>query len=198
MPPKIQFTKEEIITAALDIASLEGVSKLSVRKVATKLGCSVAPIYVNFENAEALNNAVLERIFQMVWQYLTKPYTSMGFLNIGIGQIMLAKDYPKVFIDFMTCAPNKVDHKLNDNQEMLKIMSEDDLLSDFTDTERAKLLNKMAIFTHGISSSIAFGHYNNDIDVNYWVDLLEETGMQLIFAAKKDFQIPKFEKHLDI
>ena len=40
MPPKPKFSKEEIIDAALDIVSQNGVAALTARELGEKLGCS--------------------------------------------------------------------------------------------------------------------------------------------------------------
>ena len=47
MAPKNKFTKEEIINAAFDIAKVDGLGAITVRRVAQKLNSSIAPIYVN-------------------------------------------------------------------------------------------------------------------------------------------------------
>lgn len=48
------LSREEIIKAAHDIMSVEGVEALSMRRVAEKLGCSVASPYAHFENQEEI------------------------------------------------------------------------------------------------------------------------------------------------
>lgn len=51
MAPKKKFTKDQIIDAAFEIARTEGIEFITIRKVAEKLGGSIAPIYVNFKEA---------------------------------------------------------------------------------------------------------------------------------------------------
>ncbi len=101
MPPKVQFSKQQILDAALKISIDSGISTLTVRKLASELGCSVAPIYVNFENSDALIQAVMDQIRKKAWEYSTKSYTDIGFFNIGIGQILFVKDYPLLFLDLL-------------------------------------------------------------------------------------------------
>ena len=48
------LSREEIIQAADDIMTHEGVEALSMRRVAEKLGCSVASPYAHFENQEEI------------------------------------------------------------------------------------------------------------------------------------------------
>ncbi|MDA3845023.1 MAG: helix-turn-helix domain containing protein [Vallitaleaceae bacterium] len=194
MAPKVQFTKEELVETAFQLAIEEGLAKLTVRKVATRLGCSVAPIYVNFSNANDLNQAVLEKIATTVWGYLTKSYTDIGFLNMGIGQILFAKDYPRLFNDLMVSGENCMDLSESDQNRMLDIMGEDSILEGFTREDNASLLLKMSLFTHGISSSIANGLIPKPFHINDLVDLLDETGFQLIASMRSDYEFKPHPK----
>ena len=45
MPPKVRFRKEEIASAALDIAREKGIDAVTAREVAKALGVSVGPIF---------------------------------------------------------------------------------------------------------------------------------------------------------
>lgn len=46
--PKIKFEKEVLIEKVLEIAKEEGFENVTVRKIAQKIGSSVAPIYTAF------------------------------------------------------------------------------------------------------------------------------------------------------
>jgi AcrR family transcriptional regulator len=48
------LSREEIVQAALEIIRLDGVEGLSMRRIAERLGCSVASPYAHFENQEEI------------------------------------------------------------------------------------------------------------------------------------------------
>ena len=48
------------------IAETEGIDRVTIRKVAEQLGSSIAPIYVNFTDVEALKQAVASPVIQSV------------------------------------------------------------------------------------------------------------------------------------
>ena len=50
MPPKPKFTKEEIVTAALNITREKGIDAVTAREIAAKLGSSARPIFTVFRN----------------------------------------------------------------------------------------------------------------------------------------------------
>lgn len=185
MPPKVQFTRDQIIESALSIAKEEGLSSLTVRKVASRLGCSVAPIYVNFENSEELVDAVMEKIKQISWQYATGSYTDIGFFNIGIGQLLFVRDFPRLYIDLFnsryinTCIPEEVEN------QMVEIMMKDKFLEGLTREENRNLLIKMSIFTSGLT--VAMLDKNNAMPLEKALLLLEETAHQLIHSYRNSF-----------
>lgn len=61
--PKQVIDKERLIDEAYAIASRDGISALSVRKVATACGIAVGSVYVYFPAKGDLTAAVLKRFF---------------------------------------------------------------------------------------------------------------------------------------
>lgn len=55
MPKQVQFTKEIIIKAAIEILCSDGIDALTARSLSRKLGCSVAPIFNQYANMEELS-----------------------------------------------------------------------------------------------------------------------------------------------
>lgn len=90
MPPKLKFTKDEIISAALEITRQSGISAVTARAVAAKLGCSVKPIFGQFENMQQLQLEVLyaayalytKKINQSMSQGKYPPYKASGMAYI--------------------------------------------------------------------------------------------------------------------
>ena len=50
MPPKAKFTREEIITSALQIVRENGIADVTARELGERLGSSARPIFTVFEN----------------------------------------------------------------------------------------------------------------------------------------------------
>ncbi|MDE6790238.1 MAG: TetR/AcrR family transcriptional regulator, partial [Clostridia bacterium] len=61
MPPKVKFSKGQIVLAALDIVREQGITALTARAVADKLKCSVAPVFSVFENMDELREEVIRQ-----------------------------------------------------------------------------------------------------------------------------------------
>ena len=147
MGPKIKFTKEQIIEAAFEIARTEGIDSITMRKVAKKMGSSVAPIYVNFENVDELNKALIERITSISRQLLTEENTGNPFSDMGNASLRFAMEYSVIFRDLVA----KGDKYMQGYDEkmmpvLVEEMQKDPELKGFTVDELKTILLKMRIF----------------------------------------------------
>lgn len=59
MSPKVLFTREEVVAAALEITRKMGLSGLTARSLAAALGCSAKPIFGLFRSMEEVQAAVI-------------------------------------------------------------------------------------------------------------------------------------------
>lgn len=86
MPPKFLFTKEEIISAAVEVVRENGADGLTARALAAKLGCSVKPIFGAFKNMEEVRTEVIKAAEKIYRDRLAKstenknipPYKATG------------------------------------------------------------------------------------------------------------------------
>jgi AcrR family transcriptional regulator len=195
LPPKVQFSKEQIIDSAFAIASETGMSSLTVRKVAARLGCSVAPIYVNFKNSKELISAVSDKIMQLSWEYSTGSYTDIGFFNIGIGQLLFVRDNPRLYLDLINSEYICSDMAKDAHSDLVDIMMKDEMLEDLSREENQQLLLKMSIFTNGLSMELI--NENNNLAIEEAITMLEETAHQLIHSYRTNFR-ESYEPYAEI
>ena len=59
MPPKAKVTREEILSACVDIIRESGFSAVNARALASRLGCSTQPIFSNYQSMEELKKDAL-------------------------------------------------------------------------------------------------------------------------------------------
>ena len=70
MPAIKKISKEAILDAAVDVLREGGASAINARSVAKKLGCSTQPIYLSFQNMDALKTAMTERAMALHTQHV--------------------------------------------------------------------------------------------------------------------------------
>lgn len=185
MPPKIQFTKEQIIEAAFDIACQEGIDSITIRKVAERLGSSIAPIYVNFENVDELVQAVVSKSFAVGQELLAEQDSGNPFFDLGAASLRFAREYSQLFRDLVLQGSRhmrRYDQELG--PEVIAHMKKDPELAGFSDEELKEILLKMRMFQIGLSVMIANQLLAEDFDEMKTRQLLESAGNDVIRAAR--------------
>jgi AcrR family transcriptional regulator len=185
MGPKIKFTKEQIIDTAFEIAKTEGIDSITMRKIAEKMGSSVAPIYVNFKNNNELIEALIERIISISQQLLIKESTGNPFHDMGRASLRFAMEYSVLFRDLVM---KNNDYMKNYDEKMIPAliieMKKDPELEDFTEDELKTILLKMRIFQLGLSVMVANDLLPEDYEEQYLMDILSSAANDIIRSAR--------------
>jgi len=185
MIAKTQFTKEQIIDAAFDIARSEGLDRITVRKVAEKLGSSIAPIYVNFQHIDELIEAVVQRTFDIAQSLLAEQDTGKPFFDMGVASLRFANEYSQLFRD-MVLKPNPAMQNYDQvmNPVLLDQMRKDQRLAGLNDQELLDILLKMRVFQLGLSTMVANKLLPKSFDTESIIQLLDITATDIIEGAR--------------
>ena len=184
MPPKTKFDREDIVNAAFEIAREEGFDGITARSVASRLGCSVAPIYVNFKTIDDLLEAVTARITALAGELLARQEGPHPFENIGKASLSFAREYPVLFREMVLRDNRHVAGQEDADQQLVEVMGQDEDLAGWTAEERRVLLLKMRALHLGLSALVANGQMPSWVDANRAEALLMETGDDLVLAGQ--------------
>ena len=104
MPPKPKFTKEEIVAAALELVSKDGIEALTARELSLYLGSSARPIFTVFNSMEEVAQAVREAAMEKYEEFVSRALDYFPeFKKYGMQMIAFSKQEPKLFqLLFMT------------------------------------------------------------------------------------------------
>lgn len=185
MGPKVKFTREQIIDTAFKIAQTEGIDSITMRKIAEKMGSSVAPIYVNFKNVDELKEALMERIISVSRQILKEESTGNPFHDIGIASLRFAVEYSVIFRDLVIKSGKYMqgyDEKMM--PALIEEMQKDPALNGFTVEELKTILLKMRIFQVGLSVMAANSLLPKEYTNQDMIDILSSTADDVIMSAK--------------
>lgn len=178
--PKVQFDKDLILEKSLAIAIEEGFEGISVRKLAKAVGCSTAPIYTAFDNIDNLIDTTKNKVVEILKEYVKKKYTRNNFLNIGVGILVFAKDYPSLYREmFIKNTDKKREKELR--EVYLSMMKKNVVAKYMNNIELETLLTKIWLFTHGIATMICSGAINIS-DENDFIKMLGDVGRDIILA----------------
>lgn len=165
MPPKSMFTKDEIIDAALCVIRENGISALTARALAAKLGCSVKPIFGLFKNMDEVQQEVIKaaaRLYQkkMVQEISEKRYPP--YKAVGISYIRFAKDEKNLFkLLYMRDRSNEEKAEGEETQKLIELIQKTTGL----DKKTAYLFHlETWIYIHGIATMIATDYLDWDME----------------------------------
>lgn len=183
MPPKVKFSKDAIIEAAFEIAKTEGIDQITIRKVADRVGSSIAPIYVNFPDIEALKQAVRVKIRELSQQLMSVKHSPDPFLNIGIASLKFARAYPVLFKSLaMDKAALQGETGLPMEQVLGEMRTEPEL-ADIPDEELMGFLFRIRAFQLGLSIMDLNGSLPEQADEAWLIDMLDQTATDLMVGA---------------
>lgn len=162
MPPKVKFTREEIIESAIELVRENGIEFLTSRELGKKLGVTARPIFTAFDNMNELKNELYERAKTIYAEYQNgfENY-SPAFKRYGRQIIYFAQKEPQLFkLLFMTQGdgnqPSFYDAvtSSDDMDAVLDVLARDYQL----DREKAtRLVNILWIQVYGISVMLVQG-----------------------------------------
>jgi len=182
MPPKIKFSKNEVIGAAMSVVEEKGLNSLTARNVAFKLDSSTAPVYNHFTTMDDLALSVMKETQRVLLEYASRPYTDRVFLNMGTGVAMFALEHPRLYRALMLEGDNYSDVVREFFETLEADLTRDSRFISLSDGERHLLLNKMWTFTHGLASMICAGLIK-DCDQDYIINTLMDIGSDVIGAT---------------
>ena len=164
MAPKTKITREDIISAAVELVRPSGEDALNTRAIAAHLGCSTQPIFSNFSSMEELKLEVVKRAEAICEEYTLREIESGEFPVYkarGMAYIRFAKEEPRLF-KLLYMRDRAFERGEEENapfeQAVSNVMQNTGL-----DREHAALFHlEIWAVVHGIASMIATGFLELD------------------------------------
>jgi AcrR family transcriptional regulator len=180
MSPKIKFSKADILDVAIDMVKKEGISSISARRIAHQLGCSVAPIYVNYSSIDELITDVINQIFLDTKQFTESAKGINYFEKMGYASFQFARQYPTLFRE-LVLEPNPYMASYDKiEQPLLDYMQTDSTTQHLTRHQLRLLLFSMRVFQLGLSAMIANDMIPSWLSIEDAERMIIEHGYQLI------------------
>ena len=187
MPPKAKVSREDILSACVEIIRQSGFDAVNARALASRLGCSTQPIFSNYQSMDALKADALNYAEHVYQHYLRTDMESGEFPPYkasGMAYIRFAREEKQLFrLLFMhdrSAEPPREDG--GDLDGIVDIIQSSTGLS----RERAYLFHlEMWIYVHGIATMCATSYLNWDKDMisRMMTDAYE--GMKLRFLSEE-------------
>lgn len=133
-PPRGSLTREQIVLAAIQLVDTHGPAALSTRRLGRELGVAGMAIYWHLPNMDALMDAMLEKIWDGVYENPAAPpeqwVSHMRRVMESIRQVGL--DHPQVFGLLATRgAPERLQRMAEVNKALLRTAGFSDELAQY-------------------------------------------------------------------
>ena len=166
MPRKNMFTREQIVSSALELVREQGMEALTARGLGEKLGASSKPIFSWFRSMKQVQAAVMEAADQVYQTYL-KSGMQEGkyppFKAAGMAYIRFAKEEKQLFRLLFMRDRSHEPHQEKEGAEVAALMTELVHKNAGLNEQSARMLYlENWIYVHGIASMIATGYLEFD------------------------------------
>ncbi len=165
MPPKCKFTRDDVLAAALQLVQEDGVSALTARGLAGRLGSSPKPIFGLFQSMEEVLAEVMCAAEHLYQQYLNTDMAAgeyPPYKASGMAYIRFAKEQPSLF-KLLFMRDRRGEPPRDDRGSIAPILQliERDL---GVDENTALLIHtELWVVVHGIATMIATNYLDWDL-----------------------------------
>lgn len=166
MGRKPQITKQIILDTALQMLNRNGYGAITVKALASEIGCSTQPIVWHFGNMNGFRKAFFEYCIDYAKSQFTVWDGSLDDLlaETARGYITIACNMPNLFR--FVFADNKNECRNSDVVQKLQLDNTKRIIEllcrekDLTQQQAASFLMNYAFYIHGIASYTASGFVN--------------------------------------
>ena len=98
MPPKPKFTRDQMITAAMNLIEEKGYESLTARELGKYLGSSSCPIFTLFKDMDELKTEVKNRAVEIFNEYMAVAEEFYpAYKKRGMQWVKFASEQPRLF-----------------------------------------------------------------------------------------------------
>lgn len=157
MPPKIQFSKADLLHAAFSLTKTRGMDALNARSIARELGCSTQPIFRAFRSMEEIRSEMVRMAMDVYVNYISQSVhlSSLPYLGTGLAYILFAQEEPQLFRMLFMCDRSTAGEQKQFPDRTIDFVLELVMKGTGLDREKAEEFHRhLWIYTHGLASMV--------------------------------------------
>ena len=167
MPPKVKFTSDEIIEAAVKITRTKGIDAVTAREVGATLGVSSRPLFTYFDTVEELKREVYLYAKNLYKEYVENGLKAeIPFLGVGQQYLRFAKEEPNLYKYLFLTPPDGVRGGVMEGLKLSQDLARESLMRIYNmDADTAdKYFRDLWLVAYGFTTMIAIGEcpYNDE------------------------------------
>lgn len=160
MPPKPKFTRDKMITAAMNLIEERGYESLTARELGKYLGSSSCPIFTLFKDMDELKTEVKNRAVEIFNEYMAVAEEFYpAYKKRGMQWVKFASEQPRLFrLLFMQETSGQAD--FDAAQKIIPFGKQNDIdiiMRDYNASreQAERLFRQMWIYSYGLCSLVA-------------------------------------------
>ena len=160
MPPKVKFTSNEIIEAAIRITRAKGIDAVTAREVGSILGVSSRPLFTYFDTVEELKREVYLYAKNLYKEYVENGLKAeIPFLGVGQQYIHFAKEEPNLYKYLFLTPPDGVRGGVMEGLRLSQALARESLMRIYNmDADTAdKYFRDLWLVAYSFTTMIAIG-----------------------------------------
>lgn len=160
MPPKVKFTSNEIIEAAVKITRTKGIAAVTAREVGATLGVSSRPLFTYFDTVEELKREVYLYAKNLYKEYVENGLKAeIPFLGVGQQYLRFAKEEPNLYKYLFLTPPDGVRGGVMEGLKLSQDLARESLMRIYNmDADTAdKYFRDLWLVAYGFTTMIAIG-----------------------------------------
>ena len=158
MPPKVKFTSNEIIEAAVKITRTKGIDAVTAREVGRVLGVSSRPLFTYFDTVEELKREVYLYAKNLYKEYVENGLKAeIPFLGVGEQYLCFAKEEPNLYKYLFLTPPDGVRGGVMEGLKLSQDLARESLMTIYNmDADAAdKYFRDLWLVAYGFTTMIA-------------------------------------------
>ena len=157
MPRKVQYSREIIIDAAIEMVRAKGADSINARDLGEWLGCSSRPLFTAFRNMEELIDAVRQEVSQRFLQRVRAARDANSPIpaakRMGMCIVQFAQNEPNLYKFIHWTGEQMLD--VNELSQIMATQYQTDY--QLSDDDALAFFDHMMIFNMGLCSLITNG-----------------------------------------
>ena len=160
MPPKIQFSKADLLHAAFTLTRSRGLEALNARSIARELGCSTQPVFRAFRSMAEIRGEMVRMSVDVFSNYIARSATlaPSPYLGTGLAYILFAQEEPQLFRILFMCDRGTEGEPLQNPPKTVDFVLDLVMKSTGLEMNRAEQFHRhLWIYTHGLATMMVTG-----------------------------------------
>lgn len=179
MPPRLRYTPDRILDAALALTQASGLATVTARSIAAHLGCSTAPIFTHFASMERLHEHLMDRIITGFVATASAVHHPDPLVGAGIGWLRFATEEPRLY-EAIFLTPHPWHAKWGPvRRQLAQRMAEHPRYAHLSAPARFALVGRASIVMHGLGVELWSGR----LPPRDLAALVEELALPVVDAA---------------